>query len=465
MKRPSAVGLDLDIGGEEALPGHLVPDEPDGILGGVAIEKPAPELDFVAERLEAAVFAQLRRGQGHLGRHLEHAALVQVHRRLQADQGERRIGTACVRALLLDLVPAMAEEILVLRAVEVDLAERDVEPPALHAAQADRDRAVLPQGFSLVQKGAGVGPGDPGPGRQRGAGGHRGAEDLQTLDADRQHDPTRLVRLDQVPGRQGVQHHVEQDRVDQEIGLGNGSEQPVPRQHLDLALHPLVAGAEVGPHPLEQRAVEQVVVGPFDGERRRALVGQAEGQAGRGRGIRSREDHRPLRGEPRRLLGPVGEAEVLDLDRDAPRTLGRFPGLHAGGQLDDGGGLLVVREPAIQPHVADRGDDLARDQDGGGLGHHLQGEGHRHDRHAVLPGIDLADLAAADGVVRGEVVFAQVQDTPHHQRASGLMVGERAEQGPRGRRDRLPRSSGDARFGRAGRAPHAAGASGSRTVP
>ncbi len=33
----------------------------------------------------------------------------------------------------------------------------------------------------------------------------------------------------------------------------------------------------------------------------------------------------------------------------------------------------------------------------------------------------------------GEVVFAQVQDTPHHQRASGLMVGERAEQGPPGR--------------------------------
>ena len=47
--------LDLDIGRKEALPGHLVPDEPDGILGGVAIEKPAPELDFVAERLEAAV--------------------------------------------------------------------------------------------------------------------------------------------------------------------------------------------------------------------------------------------------------------------------------------------------------------------------------------------------------------------------------------------------------------------------
>ena len=161
------------------------------------------------------------------------------------------------------------------------------------------------------------------------------------------------------------------------------------------------------------------MVGPLDGERRRAFVGQAERQAGRGRGIRSREDHRPLRGAPHRLLGPVGRAEVLDLDRDAPRALGRFPGPHAGSQLDDGGGLLVVCEPAIQPHVADRGDDPARYQDGGGLGHHLQGEGHGHDRHAVLPGIDLADLATADGVVRREVVRAQVQDTPHHQRAPG----------------------------------------------
>ena len=131
---------------------------------------------------------------------------------------------------------------------------------------------------------------------------------------------------------------------------------------------------------------------------------------------------------------------------------------HASGQLDDGRGLLVVREPAIQPHGADRGNDLAGDQNGGGLGHHLQGEGHRHDRYAVLPGINLADLAAADGVVGGEVVLRQVQDTPHHQSASGTMVGEAARRAraARPREDRLPRSSDDARFGRAWWAPCAA---------
>ena len=174
------------------------------------------------------------------------------------------------------LRPVLAEEVIIFRAVEIELAERQVKPPILELLHRAPDAIARPDDFHGMRESARRFVQDsPAGGHLRI---HRRAGTVKPNVAQfvRQQNPARLIGLLQMPAGQGVHRHIHQHRVQHELRIGIGAEQPLPRQHANLALDAFFAVTVERHHALEKLAVEQVFVkhiqgnpaGPFSGERK-----------------------------------------------------------------------------------------------------------------------------------------------------------------------------------------------------
>ena len=88
----------------------------------------------------------------------------------------------------------------------------------------------------------------------------------------------------------------------------------------------------------------------------------------------------------------------------------------------------VERNPAVEPDVLDRDDDLSRCQERRGLAHRFQAERHRQNGQPVLVGVDAAHRATAERVVVGMMVFADVQRAAEHDLPARFVANDLADE-------------------------------------
>src|SRR5262249_47869617 len=228
-----------------------MPKEANGILCGQATEQPLGDTMLVAGH--GTKLIQLLGSQDDFGGYGPHSGLLLIWRDIQADAR----GNCGSRP---GNVPFLADKILVLRAMKIDVRKRNVKTPERQPVHPRPEFSILIDQIDGMDEIPIAAREHRPAGRETCADLWSRPEQLKLFQFNGQQNASGLIRKLKVPPRDGMHRYVQQHRVHQKVWIRVGSKKSVAWQDDNATFDAFITASAARLRPLKQRPVKQVLI-------------------------------------------------------------------------------------------------------------------------------------------------------------------------------------------------------------